>query len=86
MRDKKGEWMGDGPQKEVEDLAVALYQKVSDWSRSSPLSSEIKTKLLTVAVGAFVSAFMRNLLDAQERQDLSEVITRSANDDETSGH
>jgi hypothetical protein len=42
--------------------------------------------LLTVAVGAFVSAFMRNLLDTQERQDLSEVITRSANDDETSGH
>jgi hypothetical protein len=86
MRDKKGEGMGEGPQKEVEDLAVALYQKVSDWSRSSPLGPEVKTKLLTVAVGAFVRAFMRNLLDTQERQDLSEVIIRSANDDETWGH
>ena len=86
MRGRKGEWMEEGPQKEVEDLAVALYQKVSDWSRSSPLGPEIKTKLLTVAVGAFVSAFMRNLLDAQERQDLSEVIIRSASDDEALGH
>jgi hypothetical protein len=80
------DWLDEGDRKQAEDLAVALYQQVADWRRSSPLDEAAKKKLLSVAVGAFASAFMRNILDAEGRQKFSDVIASSVNAADAAEH